>query len=114
MPARLDRFAADPRAAAFVAERDGTLLGLITVHMRFTLNHEAPIAQITLLVVDESARSAGIGRALVTVAEGFARDRGAGAVAVTTLALDRTVAHGFYERVGFKHTGRRYAKEFAS
>ena len=30
---------------------------MATVHLRYTLNHEAPIAQITLLVVDERCAS---------------------------------------------------------
>jgi len=112
IPARLERFYADAGARAFVAEKDDALLGLITIHLRHTLNHEAPIAQITLLVVDETHRTAGVGRALVEAAEGWAHVRGAKRVAVTT-ALDRAVAHSFYEKVGFRHTGRRYAKDFS-
>ena len=55
----------DPNARALVAEQNGALIGLATVHLRYTMNHEAPIAQLTLLVVDESNRTHGVGRALV-------------------------------------------------
>ena len=51
-------------------------VGLATVHFRHTINHEAPIAQITLLVVDEAQRSRGVGRALVEEAERWAHAQG--------------------------------------
>ena len=111
MPARLARLQLDDNARAFVAVQGDELVGLVTIHLRDTLNHQTPIAQITLLVVDERTRSRGVGRALVEACEGFARERGARRIAVTT-ALDRAGAHEFYERVGYRHTGRRYAKNF--
>lgn len=85
--------------------------GLITVHLRYTMNHAAPLAQITLLVVDETRRTAGVGRVLVKAAEEWARERGCQRIVVTT-ALARGGAHAFYERVGYAHTGRRYGKDF--
>ena len=111
MPARLDRLSADPNARAFVAEADGAVAGLITVHLRHTLNHEAPIAQITLLVTEEAVRGRGIGRALVDAAEDWAKSKGTHRINVTT-QLSRAGAHAFYERVGYTHTGRRYGKDF--
>ena len=111
MPARLTRLRGDENARAFVAVQGDDLVGLVTIHLRDTLNHHTPIAQITLLVVDESARSGGVGRGLVAACEEFARSRGARRIAVST-ALDRGGAHAFYERVGYRHTGRRYAKDF--
>ena len=111
MPSRLGRLREDANARAFVAVQGGQLVGLVTIHLRDTLNHSTPIAQITLLVVDEATRSKGVGKALVRVCEEFARERGARRIAVTT-ALDRAGAHEFYERVGYRHTGRRYAKDF--
>jgi hypothetical protein len=29
-----------------------------------------------------------------------------------TTALQRAGAHAFYERIGYRHTGRRYGKDF--
>jgi GNAT superfamily N-acetyltransferase len=111
MPQRISRLADDPNARAFVASDGEHVVGVTTIHLRDTLNHPTPIAQITLLVVDETVRSRGAGRALVEAAEAWARSRGAKRVAVTT-ALDRAGAHAFYERLGYAHTGRRYAKDF--
>jgi GNAT superfamily N-acetyltransferase len=111
MPGRFARFSADGNAAAFVAERGGTVVGMATIHLRYTVNHESPIAQLTLLVVDEAHRTSGAGRALVSAVEDFARSHGAKRINVTT-ALHRAGAHAFYERIGYAHTGRRYGKDF--
>ncbi len=111
MPERLKKLAADANARALVAVDSGTVVGLATIHLRDTINHSTPIAQLTLLVVDARVRSQGVGRALVEDAERWARARGARRMVVTT-ALDRTGAHVFYERIGYTHTGRRYGKNF--
>lgn len=112
MGPRLARIQRDPNARVLVAElQEGTPIGLATVHLRHTMNHEAPIAQLTLLVVDETYRSHGVGRALVEAAEQWARAQGSHRIVVTT-ALHRAGAHAFYERVGYQHTGRRYGKDF--
>lgn len=113
MPARVAGLAGDHNAHAIVAEstRFADVVALATVHIRHTLNHSAPIAQLSLLVVDERVRGSGVGRAIVEEAERWARDHGCHRMVVTT-ALRRVDAHAFYERVGFTHTGRRYAKDF--
>lgn len=113
MPGRVARLGDDPNARALVAERDGQVIGLATIHLRYTMNHEAPIAQLTLLVVDEANRSHGVGRALVDSAEAWAKQRGSRRINVTT-ALNRGDAHAFYERLSYAHTGRRYGKDFPS
>lgn len=112
IPERLARLDADPHSHTLVATDGGVVIGLATVHIRYTINHEAPLGQLTLLVVDERARARGVGRALVGAAEAWARDRGCRRFVVTT-ALKRTDAHAFYEKLDFKHTGRRYGKDFS-
>lgn len=111
VPSRLDRLAADGNARVLVAQYGDSIVGLTTIHLRYTMNHHAPIAQLTLLVVDETHRTLGAGRALVRAAETWARERGSERLVVTT-ALHRDVAHAFYERLGYVHTGRRYARDF--
>ena len=112
VPARLARLNASGGARALVATQGGDVVGLATVHLRHTLNHEAPLAQLSLLVVDETRRATGVGRALVAAVEAWAREQGCHRVVVTT-ALRRSDAHAFYERVGYVHTGRRYVKDFS-
>jgi GNAT superfamily N-acetyltransferase len=113
VPARLERIGTDPNARVFVALSAKAIVGLATVHLRHTINHDVPIAQLTLLVVDEANRTRGVGRALVEAAERFAREQGSNRINVTT-ALDRAGAHAFYERIGYKQTGRRYGKDFSA
>jgi len=113
---RMDRLRPDGEAggaARVVVAVDGdTVVGLATVHLRYMINHEAPIGQLTLLVVDERVRGRGVGRILVAESEAWARARGCKRFVVTT-ALRRTEAHAFYEKLGFMHTGRRYGKDFS-
>jgi GNAT superfamily N-acetyltransferase len=112
IPERLARLAADSNARIVVAESPAHgVVALATVHIRNTLHHPTPIAQLTVLVVDERVRGSGVGRVIVQAAEHWARERGCRRMVVTT-ALRRVDAHAFYERIGFTHTGRRYAKDF--
>ena len=99
-------------ARALVATSGVDVVGLATVHLRAMINHAAPLAQLTLLVVAEERRSLGVGRALVDEAEAWAKAQGCRRIIVTT-ALHRAGAHAFYERIGYAHTGRRYGKDFA-
>jgi GNAT superfamily N-acetyltransferase len=113
MPGRLERLSRDPNARAYAAAVGDRVIGLLTVHLRFTMNHEAPLAQITMLVVDEAARGTGAGRALVAAAEAWARERGCERIVVTT-QLRRADAHAFYEKLEYRHTGRRYARSLTN
>src|SRR5215468_10145553 len=58
IPPRLARLQRDTNARAFVVDSGNGRgpIALATVHVRDTINHEAPLAQLTLLVVDESQR----------------------------------------------------------
>ena len=109
---RLDRLREHGQGRVIVAVVGGAPVGLATIHIRNMINHEAPIGQLTLLVVDERVRGQGVGRVLVAESEAWARARGCKRFVVTT-ALRRADAHAFYEKLGFTHTGRRYGKDFA-
>ena len=108
---RMDRLREGGQARVIVAVVGGAAVGLATIHIRHMINHEAPIGQLTLLVVDERVRGQGVGRILVAESEAWVRARGCKRFVVTT-ALRRTEAHAFYEKLGYTHTGRRYGKDF--
>ena len=108
IPARLARLAAH-QGHAVVADSDAGLLGVATAQIVWSLVEDAPRAMLTALVVREDTRGQGVGRALVSAIESWARSHGAARVVVTT-ALRRAGAHAFYERLGFEFTGRRYVK----
>ena len=107
-----------------VAEAQEQPIGLLTLHLRRTLLHPAPVALIDELVVDRAWRSdkqsrgsrleagassserdrlsRGVGRRLVEEAIQVARARGACELEVSTEKTNRA-AQAFYRRLGFSH-----------
>jgi GNAT superfamily N-acetyltransferase len=109
--ARLARVAGDDGYAAFVAEADGEVLGFLGLHRGWVYEHDRPFARLTALVVAERARRRGVGARLVELADGWARERGAFVLMLTT-NVRREEAHRFYEALGFSRTGYRYARAY--
>jgi GNAT superfamily N-acetyltransferase len=107
--ARLKRVAASPADATWVAEEDGTLIGLVGIHVSPSLEHDDEVAKVSEIVVDERFRRRGIGAALLAAAEHEAARRGCALIFLTT-AERRRDAHEFYRRLGYEETGRRFAK----
>jgi GNAT superfamily N-acetyltransferase len=93
-----------------VAEVDGRVAGLAQLQVAPSIERERPSAKIAAIVVDESHRGQGVGRALVDAMEQEARTRGCGLLFLTTAAR-REDAHAFYRRIGLEETGKRFAKE---
>jgi ribosomal protein S18 acetylase RimI-like enzyme len=97
-----------------VAERDSSqpepLLGVVTLHIAPVMHRAGPIGRLSAVVVDESARGAGVGRALVAAAEAHFAARGCAMIEVTSNKA-RTDAHAFYERLGYTATSVRLAKK---
>jgi ribosomal protein S18 acetylase RimI-like enzyme len=106
--ARLERVAGDDGYAAFVAEVDGAVAGFLGLQTGWAYEHDRPFARILTLVVDARVRRRGVGARLVELGEGWARERGAYVLMLTT-NVRRQEAHRFYESVGFSRTGYRYA-----
>jgi GNAT superfamily N-acetyltransferase len=86
-------------AAAMVAEDAGAVIAWIHVELRRTLVADLE-AQVMALVVDERCRGRGIGAALMSEAERWARERGAFTLRVGSRTT-RQAAHRFYEREGY-------------
>lgn len=97
---RLKAWADHPDGAAFVAEVDGTVLGVIAVHCCPFLERDGSWGRIVALVVSLEARGLGVGRRLVAEAEAFAAGRGCVRMEVTS-ADRRDDAHAFYRRLGY-------------
>jgi N-acetylglutamate synthase-like GNAT family acetyltransferase len=92
-----------------VAELDGEIVGLASLHVSLSVEYDEPAAKLSAIVVDESHRRRRIGEALVAAMEAEARERGCCLIFLTT-ASRRADAHDFYRRLGFEETGFRFAK----
>jgi N-acetylglutamate synthase-like GNAT family acetyltransferase len=106
---RLQALAASRHDDVWVAERDGTVVGLVAIHVSSSLERDGDVAKVSAIVVEEAARRRGVGEQLMALAEREARRRGCVLLFLTT-AERRKDAHTFYRRLGFEETGRRFAK----
>jgi GNAT superfamily N-acetyltransferase len=97
---RLAGIESEPASRVIVAEdNNGRVVGWVHVAARTQLTEDA-CAEVLGLVVDEPARGAGIGDALLRAAEDWARS--AGCMRVRVRSRDtRERAHRFYERAGY-------------
>lgn len=87
----------------------GELVGVLTTSMMSVLHRPKPVGRISMLVVAETRRGAGIGLALVAAAEEQLRKAGCGLVEVTS-NVKRLRAHAFYRKLGYERTSYRFAK----
>jgi ribosomal protein S18 acetylase RimI-like enzyme len=88
-----------PGCAVLLAERDGAVLGLLSLTMRPNLYHAADCCLIEEFIVDQGARSQGIGGALVKEAIRRAGAQGCAEISVSTMP-DNTGAARFYRAHG--------------
>jgi GNAT superfamily N-acetyltransferase len=97
---RLAGIESERSSRVLVAENgEGRVVGWLHVAARTQLTEEA-CAEILGLVVDESARGAGIGADLIRAAEAWARAEGCTRIRVRSRDT-RERAHRFYEREGY-------------
>ncbi|MFA9439510.1 GNAT family N-acetyltransferase [Uliginosibacterium sp. sgz301328] len=90
----------NPEHAAFVAVRDGEVLGWIHIFIMHLL--ETPdFAEIGGLVVGRAARRTGVGAALVEAAATWSHGMGVTALHVRSNVI-RETAHAFYRALGFR------------
>jgi len=102
----------DAGEVALVAENDSSpahLLGAATLHRTPVLHRAGPVGRVSALVVDETMRGRGIGRALMQAAERWAVERGCILMEVTS-NMRRADAHSFYEALGYERTSFRFAR----
>jgi GNAT superfamily N-acetyltransferase len=95
-----------------VAQVGDQILGVIDMEYHQRLGDYRPQARVHDLVVTDSARGQGAGRALLSKAEDLARKRGCFRMALVTAAW-RQDAIAFYEREGWANYGEWFVKPLA-
>lgn len=110
---RVERLRSSKADRIVVAELDGEVVGLASLHTSLAVEYDEPAAKLSAIAVDERHRRRGIGEALVAAMEEEARRRGCCLIFLTT-AERRKDARAFYLRIGFEETGRRFAKSLSS
>lgn len=107
--ANLTRLGPGNGDCVLVAEHQKEVVGMITVHI-IPLLHRPPLGRITSLIVKDSHRGKGTGKALVQAAEDFAFERGCSRVEVTSRDY-RDSAHAFYQHLDYACDERRFIKQ---
>lgn len=89
-----------------VCERDGEIVGFVCGICFSSLCYRDPVAQMTELYVQPSARRSGVARALVTGMIRHLRSLGAAEITLLT-GGDNHAARALYESCGFQHEDER-------
>ena len=109
---RLERILPDKTMKLFVAEENGRVAGYIHA-ANYECAYMDSMKDILALVVVESCRGQGVGRALLTAAEDWAKSTGALGVRLVS-GIDREDAHLFYEACGYvnRKNQKNFVKKF--
>lgn len=92
------------RGSVFVAEEDGTVLGVATVSYNVAIRYGGEYCQLEELIVSEAARGKNAGALLMQTAVERARERGCAEMGL--YLVERTEGNrAFYEKFGFDYTG---------
>lgn len=97
----------------WVAEIDNTICGVISLTINNVLESPGFYARVGMLCVDESFRSAGIGKALISTAETYAEKIGCTRIFLTSSNY-RVVAHQFYKKTGYQIPSTTYFEKSLS
>lgn len=99
----------DREAELWVAERDGEVVGTVTLALPGSAWREIAAddeGEFRMLAVSPAARRQGVGEALTALVMDRFRELGLRAVVLSSLA-EMTSAHGVYERHGFRRAPER-------
>ena len=99
-----------PTYAAFVAVKDGSVVGLVSAFSTPVLHKALPVGRVSVLVVTRAHAGQGIGSALLRHSEQFLAGLGCGRIEVTS-ASHREAAHRFYRERGYAQQGVKFTRE---
>lgn len=102
---------AQPGCAVYVVEHEGTIAGAFTFYILPNMTRNGrPAALVENIVVNETVRGQGIGRAMLAYARELAQAQGGYKLSLTSNAK-RTQAHAFYLRCGMLQHGVSFRYE---
>lgn len=104
-----ERHLARPEVASLLAEVEQRVIAFVSIEFRERLNHGTLEAWIPDLIVTETERGKGVGRALLDAAFREARDRKAHRVSADA-GNHRQDAQRMYAAAGMLDTGRYFVK----
>ena len=110
---RFEALCTTPHSAVLVAEAQGCIVGLVSVHSFEMLHRSGRLGRITALVVASSARGHGVGSRLLEAAEEHLQQSGCTMLEVTSNDR-RSDAHAFYAARGYREKRVRFVKSPAS
>ena len=93
-----------------VARENGNTVATVTIYYIEVAARARPYAFLEGLVVDKNARGKGIGTALFEKCIELARQKNCYKM-IFTSGADRTDAHNFFEKLGFKKWGMEFRKD---
>jgi N-acetylglutamate synthase-like GNAT family acetyltransferase len=95
-----------------VAEVEGSIIGVVHLHIAHMLHEKGKLGRIMALVVTDRQRFHGVGKKLMETAEAMAKEAGCSKMEVTS-AMHRENAGKFYEGLGYAEKRRRFIKLLA-
>lgn len=98
---------ADPRVGSLIAERDGVVVGLLTLHFRSRLNEPRLEAYVPDLIVTEREHGQGVATGLFQRAVELAREQQCHRLMLES-GYQRHRAHRFYLREGMTDAGKYF------
>ena len=113
MERRLDALLPLADHAAWVAVLDGEVVGFAGGRVEASYEKEGLWGRVMALVVSPSCRSRGVGGRLLARLEEELAAKGASAILLAS-GTQRTAAHRFYARQGYRMTGLRLVKDVGS
>lgn len=99
----------DTSKNVLVAESEGKVRGVIVVNFITPIHEDGLWALISALVIDESARGAGLGQQLLIAAENIAVEKRCSQIELSS-SVKRVRAHKFYEDNGYHEVRKRFVK----
>ena len=96
-----------------VCEENKNICGCAVLNIHYSLHFSRKTAEIVNLIVDESARSRGIGKELLASLEQIAADNDCVCIELGS-GKQRSDAHRFYAREGFACNHYKFTKELGN